>query len=71
MPHIDGPQLAERLRELDPKLPIIHLSGSHGSQKNMPQDVPTLLKPFRMADLVTEAEELMDERNALPPTSPP
>jgi DNA-binding response OmpR family regulator len=65
MPHIDGPRLAERLRELDPKLPIIHLSGSHGSSiRNMPPNVPTLLKPFSMWDLVTEAEELMRERES-------
>jgi two-component system cell cycle sensor histidine kinase/response regulator CckA len=66
MPHIDGPHLAECLRELDPKLPIIHLSGSHGSHhpKNMPPDVPTLFKPFSMSDLVTEAEELLEERES-------
>jgi two-component system, cell cycle sensor histidine kinase and response regulator CckA len=65
MPHIDGPRLAECLRELDPSLPIIHLSGSHGSsKKNMPPDVPTLFKPFRMSDLMIEAEELMEERES-------
>jgi two-component system cell cycle sensor histidine kinase/response regulator CckA len=64
MPHLDGPHLAECLRELDPKLPIIHLPGSHGSRKDMPPDVPTLLKPFNMWDLVTEAEELMRERES-------
>jgi two-component system cell cycle sensor histidine kinase/response regulator CckA len=62
MPHIDGPELAARLREFDPRLPILHLSGSHGSRKNMPPDVTTLLKPFRMSDLVIEAEELMEGR---------
>ena len=66
MPHMDGPRLAECLRELDPKLPIIHLSGSHGSRsnRNMPPDVPTLFKPFSMWDLVAEAEELMEERES-------
>ena len=64
MPHIDGPELAERLRELDPKLPIIHLSGSHSAHNSMPPDVPTLFKPFNMSDLVIEAEELMEERES-------
>ena len=42
----------------------IHLSGSHGSHKAMPSDIPALFKPFNMWDLVTEAEELMRERES-------
>lgn len=66
MPHIDGPQLVGGLRQLDPKLPIIHLSGSHGSEtsKALPPDVPTLFKPFHMEDLLAQAEKLMEERDA-------
>jgi two-component system, cell cycle sensor histidine kinase and response regulator CckA len=65
MPHLDGPQLAERLRELDPELPIIHLSGSHGARHGaeMPTDVPTFFKPFNLDDLLEEAEELMQQRD--------
>lgn len=60
MPHLDGPHLAECLRELDPKLPIIHISGSNSARyENMPPDVPTLFKPFSIWDLVDEAEKLM------------
>jgi CheY-like chemotaxis protein len=64
MPYLDGPHLAECLRELFPTLPIIHLSGSHGSQhlKEMPADVPTLFKPFDIWELVTEGEKLIAER---------
>jgi CheY-like chemotaxis protein len=63
MPHLDGPELARRLRELSPTLPIIHLSGSHGTQhvREMPPDVPTLFKPLDIWDLVTEGEKLMAE----------
>jgi CheY-like chemotaxis protein len=65
MPHLDGPHLAECLRELDPTLPIIHVSGSHGaSQKDLPPDVPTVFKPFSIWDLLDEAERLMEERNS-------
>jgi CheY-like chemotaxis protein len=34
MPHLDGPHLATCLRELDPTLPIIHISGNmaHGTR---------------------------------------
>jgi two-component system, cell cycle sensor histidine kinase and response regulator CckA len=65
MPHLDGPHLAECLRQLDPKLPIIHLSGSHGDRATtvMPPDVPTLFKPFNIRDLLAEAEKLMEERD--------
>jgi CheY-like chemotaxis protein len=65
MPHLDGPHLAVCLRELDPKLPIIHISGSHGARyETLPPDVPTLFKPFRIWDLLDEAEKLMQERGS-------
>jgi two-component system, cell cycle sensor histidine kinase and response regulator CckA len=61
MPHLDGQHLAECLRQLDPTLPIIHLSGSFGerSTRGMPADIPTFFKPFNLDDLVAEAEKLM------------
>jgi hypothetical protein len=64
MPHLDGAHLAERLREFDPTLPIIHMSGSHSGRGSriMPPDVPTILKPFDIWDLVAEAENLMSQR---------
>jgi DNA-binding response OmpR family regulator len=66
MPHLDGPHLAQRLRQLDAKLPIIHLSGSHGKSDPdaMPADVPTFFKPFNLWDLLAEADELMNQREA-------
>jgi DNA-binding NtrC family response regulator len=68
MPHLDGPRLVECLRQLDPKLPVIHLSGSHSGRatsKEMPADVPTLFKPFNMWDLLDEAEKLMERRGTV------
>jgi CheY-like chemotaxis protein len=65
MPEVDGPHLVQRLRASDPTLPIIHLSGSPGSEHSgsrMPGNVPTLLKPFNLGDLVATAERLMNER---------
>jgi CheY-like chemotaxis protein len=63
MPHLDGPQLAARLRELDPTLPIIHVSGSHGSRREaLPSEIPTIFKPFSMWDLLAEAEQLIQAR---------
>jgi two-component system cell cycle sensor histidine kinase/response regulator CckA len=67
MPHLDGPHLAECLREIDPRLPIIHLSGSLGMNpvKDMPPDIPTLFKPFDIWKLVDQAEHLIRQRGVL------
>jgi two-component system, cell cycle sensor histidine kinase and response regulator CckA len=63
MPHLSGPQLAECLRQENPDLPIIHISGSHGHRATaLPEDVPTLFKPFNIWELVDEGEKLMQER---------
>jgi CheY-like chemotaxis protein len=63
MPHLSGPQLAECLRQENPDLPIIHISGSHGYPATaLPADVPTLFKPFSIWELVKEGEKLMEER---------
>ena len=63
MPHLDGPNLAISLRELDTTLPIIHISGSHGTRhETLPPGVPTLFKPFSIWDLVDEAEQMIQER---------
>jgi DNA-binding response OmpR family regulator len=64
MPHLNGPGLVERLRQVAPNLQIIHLSGSQGSpgdSHGMPSDIPTFLKPFNLGDLVAAAEQLMGE----------
>jgi two-component system cell cycle sensor histidine kinase/response regulator CckA len=63
MPHLDGAHLAECLRELDPTLPILHISGSHPSRHHeLPDDIPTIFKPFNIWDLLNHAEELMSRR---------
>jgi two-component system, cell cycle sensor histidine kinase and response regulator CckA len=66
MPHLSGPQLAECLRQENPDLPIIHISGSHSNEKvrELPSGIPTLFKPFNIWDLVEEAEKLMQERRS-------
>jgi DNA-binding response OmpR family regulator len=63
MPHLDGPHLATRLRELDPTLPIIHVSGSRGTRhETLPSGVPTIFKPFSIWDLLDEGETMIRER---------
>jgi CheY-like chemotaxis protein len=64
LPHMSGPELAERLRQSDPALPIINLSGSHDDRTtrnySFPPNVPTLSKPFQLSRLVTLVRELLN-----------
>jgi DNA-binding response OmpR family regulator len=63
MPHLNGPNLAACLRELDPTLPIIHVSGNHGTRHEiLPPGVPTLFKPFSIWDLLDEGGKMIQER---------
>ena len=67
MPHLDGPRLVECLRQLDPDLPIMHMSGSHGlgrTTQDLPADVPTIFKPFSVWGLLDEAEQLLRQRDS-------
>jgi DNA-binding response OmpR family regulator len=59
-PHLSGPQLADRLRDLDPSLPIIHISGSQRSRlDHLTPDDPYLYRPFSIWALLEESEQLM------------
>ncbi len=63
MPGMSGPQLIERLRELQPQLPILHLSGAPRADRlgfpGLPPGVPTIDKPFLMTELVQEVGDLL------------
>ena len=60
MPDMSGLELVQRLRERNPTLPIVQLSGSHGSSVDgLPGDVRTLFKPLGLRDLVTTIQELL------------
>ncbi len=56
MPGISGPELIVRLRDLHPQLPVLHLSGADRAARlgveGLPPNVPTIYKPFHMAELV-------------------
>jgi CheY-like chemotaxis protein len=59
-PSLDGPQLVDRLRDLDPSLPIMHISGSHRTPlDHLTPEHPSLYQPFSIWALVEEAEQLM------------
>jgi DNA-binding response OmpR family regulator len=60
MPRLSGPELVRRLRELNPLLPVLQLSGS----ERRPMVIPTLFKPFDIKDLVQAVRELLASNRA-------
>jgi CheY-like chemotaxis protein len=60
MPGMSGTEFIHRLREQNPGLPIVHVSGSAASTTyDLPSNVPTLFKPFDLADLVPTVRQLL------------
>jgi CheY-like chemotaxis protein len=60
MPNLSGSELVTRLRDLHPALPILQISGSHGSgSEEMMRGVASLFKPFGVGDLVTAVRGLL------------
>ena len=57
MPRMNGSQLASRLNELQPELPVLIITGYAGSDLDLP--LPQLSKPFRQADLAAALEALV------------
>jgi DNA-binding response OmpR family regulator len=66
---IDGWEVAQQAREIDPEFPVVYMSGAHAEDwpsKGVPNSI-MLAKPFAPAQLVTAVSQLL---NASPPTSP-
>ena len=65
---IDGWEVAQQAREIDPAFPIIYMSGAHAedwASKGVPNSI-MLAKPFAPAQLVTAVSQLL---NSGPPTT--
>ena len=58
MPRMDGAALAERIRENQPKMPILIITGYTGVT-NEALDLPRLAKPFGQADLGAALDKLV------------
>ena len=58
MPRMNGADLAERLKELNPGLPILVITGYAGSDLEL--RLPQLAKPFRQSDLAAALDALFD-----------
>jgi CheY-like chemotaxis protein len=61
MPRMDGVQLAARIRELHPAMPILLVTG-YTDFKGPAPDLPRLAKPFRQADLAAHIAALFENR---------
>jgi PAS domain S-box-containing protein len=63
MPEMSGPQLAERVRQLRPELPILLMSGytagSVPGGEEFARGLPLIRKPFGAAALVQKIQELL------------
>jgi CheY-like chemotaxis protein len=58
MPGISGDAVAERLRQVDPRLPVLLMSGSRDGLAAA-SGWPVLRKPFRQEELLAAVEKLV------------
>jgi signal transduction histidine kinase/DNA-binding response OmpR family regulator len=66
MPRMDGAELARRVREARPELPLLLITGYTGASDEA-LDLPRLDKPFRRAELAAAIERtLYSRRNVVP-----
>jgi CheY-like chemotaxis protein len=63
MPRVGGPELAERLHELEPRLPVLFMSGytddAVGREGVLDPEVPFLQKPFTPEALGQKVREVL------------
>jgi CheY-like chemotaxis protein len=60
MPGITGTELVRQLRQQQPSLPALLVSG-YAEVEDVAPDLPRLTKPFRQADLAASLAQLIDE----------
>ena len=58
MPGMNGVELAAEIRDRDPGMPVLILTG-HADAMPIPDDLPVLAKPFRSTDLATRVSALL------------
>jgi two-component system, cell cycle sensor histidine kinase and response regulator CckA len=61
MPGLSGPELIERIRQDFPDLPILHVDDMtrKGRVEKLPEDVPTIYKPFSAQALREAVRKLL------------
>ncbi len=70
MPGISGDAVADRLRSLRPRLPILLMTGDSGGQFVVASGLPVLRKPFRHEDLVAAVQRLLGVDSTPEPPGP-
>jgi signal transduction histidine kinase/DNA-binding response OmpR family regulator len=60
MPGMNGMDLARRLRELRPDMPVLLITGYATSNEQQAIDIPQLAKPFRQAELAARVAQLLE-----------
>jgi two-component system, cell cycle sensor histidine kinase and response regulator CckA len=65
MPGLSGAELISRVREDFPTLPILHVDDitRRGRIPPLPSDIPTIYKPFSIADLRGAVRDLLDPKS--------
>ena len=66
MPRMGGAELADRLRELDPELQILFVSGDRSPFAGDEHEPALLYRPFTGSQLVAEARRVLDAAGAGP-----
>ena len=61
MPGLNGPELIARVRRDFPSLPILHIDdiSRRRAAQDLPDDVPTVYKPFSIATLRSAVRKLL------------
>lgn len=61
LPGLNGPELIARVRQDFPKLPILHIDdiSRRRAAESLPDDVPTVYKPFSVATLREAVRKLL------------
>jgi CheY-like chemotaxis protein len=65
MPGLTGPELIARVRQDFPSLPILHINdiSRKRAAQGLPEDVPTVYKPFSVATLREAVRGLLESAN--------
>jgi CheY-like chemotaxis protein len=58
MPGVSGDAIADRLRQTNPELPVLLMTGDYGEQFLVDVGVPVLHKPFAPEELVRAVRDL-------------
>ena len=70
LPGISGRELAERVRELRPDLPVVIMSGyatgSPGSSRALPSDIPFIQKPFTPTHMLQVLRDILEDGSSPP-----